>query len=187
MLPFLQTGGAVPPETADFLKVAGPYITALLTALGTVAGYGALKARVEAWAGIRKEDNDAHDAAETRLTQELAAAEARFQAELRRQREDFQRELAALREADGNLQKGINRVDTATREQAVALGRIQGAATAAVDAQRQRIDLHAKRNDTQQTQNAEYFAREAREARDAAEKALRELRTLKTTGGGNAA
>jgi hypothetical protein len=167
------------PETADLLKTVGPPLVGAIAGwlsgfLGGVMKYGAIKAKVEGWDAVRKEDNDGHETADGRLHLEIEELRKDFDKDLNRQRLDCERSFSEGRRDADALRGSINglggRVNKLDRE----IGEAKAGAEKLVEAERHRIDEHAKRSEEQQRQNAEYYAAEAKRALERVEKLIAE-------------
>jgi len=149
----------------ELFKALGPYIALFLSAVAGIMGYGALKAKVGGWDRVREEDNKAQEASDLRLLHEVREAKEELSKAHERHRCDVDRALDDLR-------RGLNgvggRVNAMNRE----IGEVRATADKAVEAERHRIDEHAKRNEEQQRQNAEFYAAEAKRAVERVEKMI---------------
>lgn len=158
------------PEVA---KLLGPYLTVLVSLVLGVMGYGALRAKVEGWDAIRKEDNDAHETASLRQANELKDQKAECDRDLARQRAEIDRAIDLVRQDVGKHDQDLNGIGGRLNAMNREIGETRSDLSRAIASEQHRIDQHAMRSEKQQEKNAEFYAAEAKRVLERVEEVLR--------------
>jgi len=169
---FLMGQAPAPVESTSLLAVMGPYLAAAMTAIGGVMGYGALREKVANQDKQRTDDIKAQEAADLAIRQALRELKEEHARELMRLRNDFDRDLDILRQRDAQRGVDLNGIGGKLNAMNREIGEVKTDTLRAVEAERHRIDEHAKRNGEQQTKNAEFYASQAKEILERIERRL---------------